>query len=497
MVILEHILTGERFDGYASILPFQDRPVAKALLENQRSQLRQRVLHHLEVAYGIDRQSSDSVDTSHELSEHFESLLPGFDPQPPVGANLGDAMQHLLEQALEHQFPAHPKFEAPPKGANLRKVHDEVCKATQVEDGRIEVDRSLRPQLRAIANPLQLGEMHETVFLLGQHWRNHFNPKVAEAGGTATVAELRKWIDQPRPMGLPKQVQNLVILTYAEQTNRTFYLHGAPSEATLNSMADQLELKEWIGPAKAQWELAVQGAGSIFGLTPSPLLNAANVASLAADAKKLADGSQGACRNLCRSLRERYEKFEIPVADAPRMKTATAVLALVDKLSPAHPNDVAGILASVDVQTSETAMGKSLKSAAELVECIAATSWSVFENIAELSDEYKAAATAIREKVNQALRGDEHAIALASALKDAQERAVGLLAEVARVKTKEKPKKKLPPVVGKKVIDEGERRDLPAEEANALLANLQQQMEDGPTRRLTINWRIDEDKKKQ
>jgi hypothetical protein len=31
--------------------------VAKALLENQRSQLRQRVLHHLEVAYGIDRHS--------------------------------------------------------------------------------------------------------------------------------------------------------------------------------------------------------------------------------------------------------------------------------------------------------------------------------------------------------------------------------------------------------------------------------------------------------
>jgi len=500
LVILEHILAGERFDGYASILPSQDCPVAKALLENQRSQLRQRVLHHLEVAYGIDRQSSGSVDTSHELSEHFETLLPGFDPQPPVGANLCDAMQHLLEQALEHQFPAHPKFEAPPKGANLRKVNDEVCKATQIADGRIEVDRPLRPLLRAIANPLLLGEMHETVFLLGQHWKNHFNPKVAEAGGTASVVQLRKWIDQPRPMGLPKQVQNLVILTYAEQTNQTFYLHGAPSEATLNSMADQLELKPWEGPPPPQWKAAVQRAGSIFGLAPSDLCNAANVACLAADAKKLADGSQAACRALCRSLRERCEKFKITVADAPRMKTATAVLALVDKLSSAHANDVVGILALADVQTSETAMGKSLKSAAELVDRIDATSWGVFEKIAVLSAEHQPKASQIREKVCQALESDEHAVPLAPVLKAAQAEAIDLLTEAATAKVPPKDEKKpveVTPPPGTQVVSQDTKQNLPPDQAKTVLADLQQQMEGGPTRRLTINWRIDEEKKQQ
>ena len=504
LVILEHILTGERFGGYASILPFQDRPVAKALLENQRSQLRQRVLHHLEAAYGIDRQSSDSVDTSHELSEHFESLLPGFDPQPPVGANLGDAMQHLLEQALEHQFPAHPKFEAPPKGANLRKVYDEVCKATQVADGRIEVDRPLRPLLKAIADPLRLGEMHETVFLLGQHWRNHFNPKVAEAGGTAGVAQLRKWIDQPRPMGLPKQVQNLVILIYAEQTNRTFYLHGAPSEATLNSMADPLELKEWVGPDKAQWERAVTRSGTILGLTSSQLCNATNVAGLAAGAKKLAEGSHGACRALCRSLRERCEKFNIAVADAPRMKTAAAVLALVDKLNEAHANDVVGILAAADVQTSETAMGKSLKSAAELVDRIDATSWGVFEKIATLPAEHQTKASQICQRVGQALESDEHAVPLASVLKAAQSDAIELLTEAATVKVapkdeekwddKERPDEVTTPA-GTQTISQDSRQSLSPDQAKTVLADIQRQMQGGPARRLTIHWRIDEDKR--
>ena len=81
-------------------------------------------------------------------------------------------------------------------------------------------------------------------------------------------------------MGLPKAVQNLVILIFAEQTNRSFYLHGAPDEATLATMPDQMELRTWVGPPEEKWKLAVQRAGSIFGLTPSPLLNAANVTEL-------------------------------------------------------------------------------------------------------------------------------------------------------------------------------------------------------------------------
>ena len=507
LVILEHVLMGERFDGYASILPFQDRPVAKALLENQRTQLRQRVLHHLEAAYGIDRQTDDSVDTSHELSEHFDSLLPGFDPQPPVGANLADAMQHLLDQALEHQFPAHPKFEASPKGATLRKVYEEIRRATQAENYRIDdVAKPVRPLIRAIASPLELGEVHENVFILSTHWKNHFDPKVAEAGGTATVGELRKWMDQPRAKGLPKAVQNLVILIYAEQSNRTFYIHGAPGEATLNSMADLLELRTWVGPPESEWKLAVERAGSIFGLTSSPLLNAANVAALAAGVTKPAGESQADCRNLCTSLRNRFESFGIAVAGAARMKTATAVLSLLDPLGTAHANDVVGILAAANIQTSETAMGKSLKSAAELVHSIEATGWGVFDDIAELSAEHQAAASGIRDTLSDALQADEHATALVSTLKDCQAKAVRLLAEVAKSKVRlQPPATPTPPTTpkptplppGKRLVDEDSRQDLPADKARDVLEKLQKQMDDGPSRRLTINWRIDEDTTQQ
>ncbi len=504
LVILEHILTGERFDGYASILPFQDRPVAKALLENQRSQLRQRVLHHLEVAYGIDRQSTDSIDTAHELSEQFQSLWPAFDPQPPVAVNLKDAMQHLLEQALEHQYPAHPKFEAPPKGANLKKVYEEVQKATEATDGRIEVDKALRPLMRAIANPLLLGEMHETHFVLGQYWKNHFNPKIVEAGGTASVGQLRNWMDLPRPRGLPKPVQNLVILIFAEQTTRSFYLHSAPAEATLTTMSDQMELKPWIGPPDEKWKLAVQRAGSIFGLTPSPLLNEANVTELGLGTKKMAEGAQAACRNLCRALRDRLDKMGLTVAEAPRLKTATAVLSLVDRLILCHQNDVVLAIADAECVSSEAAMGKSLKSAGELVERLDATTWSIFDDVVQLPDEYQARAKEIRDTVCEALQADEYAVALASTLRDAQGRAVRLLAEAAKSKKPPKPEPDpdlrpgpgptiAPPQPGIRLISEGSRDDLTADKAEPVLAQIQKDLKAKPSRRLSISWRIDEE----
>ncbi len=125
---------------------------------------------------------------------------------------------------MASEFPGAPNFEAEVKIGNLRKVQAVLSEAAQSQDGRVAVEKTIRSLVRHIANPLMLGEMgHDaTHFVLGHHWRNHFNKKAAEASSTISVGQLRKWIDQPRPMGLPKEAQNLVILTYAEQTNRTF-----------------------------------------------------------------------------------------------------------------------------------------------------------------------------------------------------------------------------------------------------------------------------------
>jgi hypothetical protein len=219
------------------------------------------VKHHLEAAYGLDALLPGSLDATRELEPHeqFQSLKNGFDPLPPA-ASLRGALEQLLDQALTDDYPAHPKFEAEVKTSNLRKVYEVVSQAARKEDGRVEADRPLCPLVRQIANPLLLGEMGSdaTHFVLGQHWKNHFTRKAAQTGSALTVAQLRQWLDDPRPMGLPKEAANLVLLAFAEQTNHTFYSFRGPEEGTLTNLSDVLQLRPEKLPEEAAWNLATQ-----------------------------------------------------------------------------------------------------------------------------------------------------------------------------------------------------------------------------------------------
>src|SRR5690606_35538590 len=137
--------------------------------------------------------------------------------------NLRQSFEQLLDQMLAAQLPAHPRFGAEIKTSVLKKVADEVARAVQSPDGRIAVDKALRPLMSQIAVPLQLGDMGETHFVLGRHWYNHLNRKIE---GEWTVGKLRAALDDPSPTGLPTAAQNLVIQLFADQSNRSFYLHG-------------------------------------------------------------------------------------------------------------------------------------------------------------------------------------------------------------------------------------------------------------------------------
>src|SRR5262249_53893673 len=148
LVKLEHILTGERFPNYVTRLSPQERSEARTLLENQRSQLKQRIIGYLQGVYGIANPETSSIDQALKLDgrEHFESLDPTFDLAVPVGANLREAFEHLLYQALKFQFPAHPQFdpEARINTPMLRRVFSVIEQATQTEDGRVLVDQQAR-----------------------------------------------------------------------------------------------------------------------------------------------------------------------------------------------------------------------------------------------------------------------------------------------------------------------------------------------------------------
>jgi len=492
LVIIEHILTGERFNGYAAFLSPQDRATARTLLENQRSSLQERVKQHIEAAYGIRGSQSKSIDDSHSLANTYNSLYPGLDLQPPAASSLKGALEELLGQALSFEFPAHPSFGAEIKSLHLRKVYDEVLKAVSEKGGRVLVEKSVRSLLKQIAEPLNLGEQGETHFVLGQRWKDHFTRKAAESGGSMTVLALRKWIDEPRAMGLPRECGNLIILVFAAQTNRSFFRHGAPFDGTLANLPEEVELREQQLPPEASWVTAVERASRIFGAVSSPLLNASNLAKLADDIQVRAKQNIESCRRLVDEVASHLADFAEAKEKAARYQTAAAVLDLLEAVRDAKPATVIEGLASLKPTTSEAAMGSSFASAAEVVGALAATQWKLFESIRSLQDDRAVAAKALLGRVSEALKNDQHVTALGPVLRIEQSKAIDLLTPPV---TPPKPPidPQVPPIKpGKKVVDSGTRENMSVTEAESEIARVRQKAKSTQVARINVSWVIEE-----
>ena len=192
----------------------------------------------------------------------------------PGETHLSRALLDLLNQALASQYPEHPKFDEELKvnRTNVQKVLDVISQTLRAKERRLYVEKTDRTILRQIANPLKLGEMTETHFVIGERWKDQFHRAAAKGEGVdkIRVQDLRRWMDEPEAMGLPTLLQDLVILAFAQQTNRSFTLHGGPFEPELGKLPDECALKQQALPGEAEWERAVEFAQATLGVTGLP-----------------------------------------------------------------------------------------------------------------------------------------------------------------------------------------------------------------------------------
>ena len=488
LVLLDHVLSGNNLNQYGSHLSQIEREQARPLLQNQRDQMRQRIRNTMLAAYGISTMHTDAIDTSHDLDQHFISLHPTLTLQPPVGATFKDALDHLFSQALAHQFPAHPRFDVEVKRATLRRVLEVIQQATQVRDGRVEVERSQRDEVRRLAVPLQLGDMGETHFVLCDEWQSRFLRKQAEEGmPSLTVRRLRMWMDQPEAMGLPRDIQNLVIMGFALQNNYTFSLYGAPVEPRLERLEDELELRQQPLPDEAVWQKTTQRVGAILGIVTSPLLNATSMATLVEETKRAAKQFQPDVAQLCTALKTRLTLLGIEANDAPRLQTAQAALSLLSDLAEADQDDVVDIVARAKVATSETAMSQSIKQAKALVVILGNTPWDLFEKINQLPVARAPHAPSIVEQVKDALTRDEHVVHLADALQKARSAAFELFTKIVEESATPLVSPRLP---GKKTDTTNSRRGIGVKEAGALFDSIKKELAANSGLALDIEWRL-------
>ena len=494
LVVLDYILTGDRFNDYASHLSQVDRVQARQLARNQRDQLQQRVKQALEVAYGIAIEPRDAIAYPLAAQDKFRTLDRTFQPRPPVGANLREAFTNLLDQVFAHEFPAHPHFETDIKLKTLKLVQAEIARALDEKDQRVFItDKAVRQLVRAVANPLRLGTMGDTHLWLEQNWRKHFLQKQAEDGIDAdslTAAHLRRWMNEPRPMGLPTEVQNLIIHTFAAQTNRSFYLNRAPYPPTLENTPNDLLLREQALPNAGIWLDAVKRAGLFFGLAVAESLNAANVAKLTEQLGEKARASLPLLQDYAQNLTGRWQTFGAPDAESDRLKTARGVVNLLSAMT--LPNaDIIAVLAETRALTTDTAYGQTIGKANTLVEALKTEGWDLFSAVRSLQDVRRKDAEAMGKRIAEILATDEHAIALKPALVEQKAKALRLLTEVP-------PPKPIPPVTppplptqpGVKIIWESASNDLPPAEARQTLGEIAAEVGQDADCRLSITWKI-------
>jgi hypothetical protein len=447
-------------------------------------------------AYGVSTMYAEAIDTSHDLAEHFYALTPTLTLQPPVGASLKEALNHLFGQALAHQLPAHPQFTDEVRRPALRRLLELVRQATRARDGRVEVERPYRDEVRCIAVPLRLGDMGETHFVLRDDWQSHFLRKQAEEGAASlTVRRLRAWINQPEAMGLSREIQNLVILSFALQSNLTFSLYGAPVQPQLEQLDNELELRAQPLPSVATWQEATQRAEAILGTSGSLLLNAAHVAQFVEAVQQMAAQRCQDVEGLCKSLRQWLDVFGIEARRAPRMQTAQATLALLSGLKAADKDAVVEVLSTATIATSAAAMREVVARAVEQATALENAAWEPFERLSRMSAERVPHAQALVETVKDLLTRDEHVLPLARGLKEAQVAAFKMLTEAIEPAPRPAPRvlSRSPsplPSVATTPDTANSERGIGLQDATALFDTITKALAADPGLVLDIDWRL-------
>ena len=510
LVKLDYLLTLDRLATYTSHLSVADRNTAKLLLENQRAQVQRQLNLDLDAAYGVtDAAAGDRVDLSHELDGHFKCIDSGFEPRPPVSASLKGCFEALLDQALRYQFPKAPQFDGEIRVPMLKRAHAELQKAVQAEGGRTVVEQSLRREIREVVNPLNLGNMGEQALVLEQNWKTHLLAKRAAFGKVPTVADVRKWINLPEPMGLPKAAENLIILVAAEQAGWVCKHAGRVLTPGVEDLDDVYELHEQVMPSLQSWKEANLRASGLFGYGGLSLLSAGNIAALCKICHENAKAYKNECQQLFGTLQTHMPKLGIDPTTAPRSRTAAAVLLLLQSLERASPDTVVEVLATAPLATEAMIMGKSMKSAGAVNASLVRGPWSLLTSIGTLADERQPVAAGILATLRQTLEAEEFAAPIEPALKAAEAQATALLvrpvAAAPVVAAPAAPVTPVPPVLpvpitptpvtaprGKvrRLVGEKAVSDVTGADALGLLESLEQQLRADSGLRLDIAYKI-------
>ena len=396
LVLLEYLLTGNRFDANADHMPVSDRGPARQTLESQRRTLRDVLMTSLRQAYGVNTTDETNVGSDLNGNEIFSTLAPGLTIAPPPTGTLLSGMRHALEVAWANEFPEHPTFGADEVTARrLTEALDLITPAVEAGGRRQGLGAGEQRAARDIIAPLRLGTLNENVLVIdAAHfgWNGDLARWEAELGTGMTVGTLRA---RMRRWGMTSAMEDAVLITWSLLGNYEFSTVATP---VIGSLPDAAVPRRANLPSEADWALVQTRAGSVYGVAPEANLTARAVARFAGAIRNQSNSSK--VTDLATQLEMNAAILGVDVA-APtgRLATARRVAELNRSLRAAPGDkDLIEMLASFDLPSELTAHGSAHANAERLARELVGLDWGVVSAaITRATPEFTAALESLRE----------------------------------------------------------------------------------------------------
>ena len=243
-------------------------------------------------------------------------------------------------------------------------------------------------------------------------------------------------------MGLPQEVADLVILIFAEQTNRSVILGGRVVDVSvLQPLPADAPVVEQPLPGEEEWAVARERAQAIFGIGDVSELRTARNVSLLADRVRAAASSRiSAARQLRDLLLQKGPAVLGDTADpaiTDRARIADSALRMCEQLAAASDDvSLIELLAAFGLPAVPLHVGKSLATAPDVVHAAERMDWPIYLSVAAWKPGHhlEPQARSLAEQLAQAWVANEYATQLQPALVAADNTARRLVVEAGQEK---------------------------------------------------------------
>lgn len=440
LVILEHLRSDAQWEKYSRHLAVQDRTTARLHLDSNREQLRSKLITALRQAYGATSpiQGNLAPGQDHRV---VTSLHQAVTVPTPEGPSLSHAFRQITQSAWDQTYPEHPHFpeHAHPEddlraltGAGFKALTAHVQRIGESGENRVALEgtASVLDEMRRLTSGLHVGNASSTHYVLdAEHldpWSTDINRNLAQAGAfgpgdTITLGALHDAIRAtPAGAGLTAELVDTVAFAWVSLEQRAWYRNGAPTNERVPGTREQLdrsiELRPQPLPTEEDWATAGRRAGSLFGIEAKRHVTARTVKTLAEQVRAKAQELSGPAQDLVDALQEALLKRGVRT-DTPRTLTARSAARLVSELRGLSGTELVNALAHAELSGTEAEVARSLMTLAGNVRALKSVQWDRYAQLDSARGEDLAADAVVQDLAN-ALRAQEFATPLASALQE-------------------------------------------------------------------------------